>query len=65
MLTTDVGRPFAMPSALVLSELLDGHCGNPPVELIEQAGFDRNEIDRFLRRRAARCERSNSASASS
>jgi hypothetical protein len=65
MLTTDVGHPFAMPSALVLSELLDGHCGNPPVELIEQAGFDRNEIDRFLRRRAARCERSNSAAASS
>ena len=26
---TDVGRTFAMPSALVLSELLDGHAGDP------------------------------------
>jgi hypothetical protein len=51
---TDVGRPFAMPSALVLSELLARHAGNPPLEALEQAGFDRNELDRYLRRRAER-----------
>ena len=54
---TDVGRTFAMPSALVLSELLAGHAGNPPMEALEQAGFDRNELDGYLRRRAARSER--------
>ena len=50
---TDVGRTFAMPSALVLSELLAIHCGNPPLEALEQAGFDRNDLDRYLRPRAA------------
>src|SRR5258707_1308828 len=51
---TDVGRTFAMPSALVLSELLAGHAGDPPLEALEQAGFDRNEQNGYLRRRAAR-----------
>lgn len=53
----DVGRLFAMPSALVLSDLLAGHDGNPPMEALEQAGFDRNELDGYLERRAARSER--------
>lgn len=53
----DVGRTFAMPSALVLSELLAGHAGEPPLEALEQAGFDRNELDGYLRQRAARMER--------
>jgi hypothetical protein len=52
---TDVGRTFAMPSALVLSDLLARHAGDPPLEALEQAGFDRNELDRYLRRRAERC----------
>jgi hypothetical protein len=55
----DVGRPFAMPSALLLSELLAGDACNPPFEALEQAGFDRNDIDGYLRRRAARRERCN------
>ena len=50
----DLGRTFAMPSALVLSELLAGHAGDPPLEALEQAGFDRNEVDGYLKRRAAR-----------
>jgi hypothetical protein len=54
---TDVGRTFAMPSALVLSELLAGHAGDPPLDALEQAGFDRNELDGYLKRRAARRER--------
>lgn len=54
---TDVGRPFAMPSALVLSDLLAGHDGNPPLEALQQAGFDPNDLDGFLKRRAARGER--------
>ena len=59
---TDVGRTFAMPSALVLSELLAGHAGNPPLEALEQAGFDRTEVDGYLRRRAARMERCSATS---
>ena len=54
---TDVGRTFAMPSALVLSVLLAGHAGDPPLDALEQAGFDRNELDGYLKRRAARRER--------
>ena len=54
---TDVGRTFAMPSALVLSELLAGHAGDPPLDALERAGFDRNELDGYLKRRAARRER--------
>lgn len=54
---TDVGRTFAMPSALVLSDLLAGHGGDPPLEALEQAGFDRNDVDGYLRRRAARADR--------
>ncbi|HET6172084.1 MAG TPA: hypothetical protein VFD90_05745 [Gaiellales bacterium] len=46
-----------MPSALVLSELLAGHGGNPPLDALEQAGFDRNEVDGYLKRRAARMGR--------
>jgi hypothetical protein len=54
---TELGRTFAMPSALVLSELLAGHGGNPPLDALEQAGFDRNEVDGYLKRRAARMGR--------
>ncbi|MDP9256828.1 MAG: hypothetical protein M3Q31_09760 [Actinomycetota bacterium] len=46
-----------MPSALVLSELLAGHAGDPPLEALEQAGFDRNELDGYFKRRAARMAR--------
>jgi hypothetical protein len=53
----DVGRTFAMPSALVLSDLLAGHGGNPPIEALERAGFNRNELDGYLKRRAARMAR--------
>jgi hypothetical protein len=58
---TDVGRTFAMPSALVLSDLLAGHAGDPPLDALEQAGFDRSEVDGYLRRRAARAERCTSS----
>jgi hypothetical protein len=51
-----------MPSALVLFELLDGHGGHPPLEALEQAGFDRNDADRYLKRRAARIGRCDSSS---
>jgi hypothetical protein len=54
---TDVGRTFAMPSALVLADLLAGHAGNPPIEALERAGFRRSELDGYLARRAARMER--------
>ncbi len=54
---TDVGRTFAMPSALVLSELLAGDAGDPPLEALEQAGFDRNELNGYFKRRAARMAR--------
>ena len=54
---TDVGRTFAMPSALVLSELLAGHAGDPPLDALELAGCDRNELDGHLKRRAGRRER--------
>ena len=58
----DIGRAFLMPSALVLSELLDGHAGDPPLEALEQAGFNRNEADRYLKRRAAHTSGSNGSS---
>jgi hypothetical protein len=53
----DVGRLFAMPSAFVLSDLLAGHPGNPPIEALERAGFSRSEVDGYLERRAARMAR--------
>ena len=59
---TTSDEPCLMPSALVLSELLDGHAGDPPLEALEQAGFDRNEADRYLKRRAAHTSGSNGSS---
>jgi len=43
-----------MPSALVLSNLVAGHGGTPPREALEQAGFSRNAIERYLRQRDSR-----------
>ncbi len=51
---TEYARISLLPSALVLSDLLAGHAGNPPREVLEQAGFDRRDIESFLARRAAR-----------
>ena len=41
-----------LPSALVLCDLLDAHAGNPPIEVLEQAGFRRHEASDYLQRRA-------------
>jgi hypothetical protein len=41
-----------MPSALVLCDLMDAHAGNPPIEVLERAGFRRHEISDYLQRRA-------------
>jgi hypothetical protein len=54
---THTPRMSLLPSALVLSDLLAGHGGNPPRELLEQAGFDRRDIEGYLQRRADRPER--------
>jgi hypothetical protein len=54
---TDVGRLFAMPSALVLSDLLADNAGEPPMEQLEQAGFRRSDLDGYLARRANRAAR--------
>jgi hypothetical protein len=54
---TEFARMSLLPSALVLSDLLSGHAGNPPLEALEQAGFDRRDIEGFLQRRAARPQR--------
>lgn len=53
----DVGRLFAMPSALVLSDLLADNAANPPFEVLEQAGFRRSDLDGYLARRADRMAR--------
>ena len=57
MQETPTARISLLPSALVLADLLAGHEGDPPRELLEQAGFDRQDIESYLRRRAARPER--------
>jgi hypothetical protein len=41
-----------LPSALVLCDLLDAHAGNPPIGVLEQAGFRRHEASDYLQRRA-------------
>jgi hypothetical protein len=49
---TELARRSTLPSALVLSELLSKHDGNPPIEEFELAGFRRCEALSFLQRRA-------------
>jgi hypothetical protein len=51
---SQVARTTLLPSALVLCDLLDAHAGDPPIEVLEQAGFRRNDISRYLQRRAGR-----------
>jgi hypothetical protein len=41
-----------LPSALVLCDLMEAHAGNPPIEVLEQAGFRRHEASEYLQRRA-------------
>jgi hypothetical protein len=47
-------RTSLLPSALVLCDLLNAHAGDPPMEVLEQAGFRRHEISRYLQRREGR-----------
>jgi hypothetical protein len=49
---TEFARRSTLPSALVLSELMSEHDGNPPIEEFERAGFRRCEALSFLQRRA-------------
>jgi hypothetical protein len=51
---SQVARASLLPSALVLSDLLNAHAGDPPIEALEQAGFPRKDISRYLQRRAGR-----------
>jgi hypothetical protein len=51
---SQVARTSLLPSALVLCDLLNAHAGDPPIEVLEQAGFRRNDISRYLQRREGR-----------
>lgn len=51
---SQVTRASLLPSALVLCDLLNAHAGDPPIEALEQAGFRRNDISRYLQRRGGR-----------
>ena len=51
---SQVARTSLLPSALVLCDLLNAHAGDPPIEELEQAGFRRQDISRYLQRRAGR-----------
>lgn len=50
-------RTSLLPSALVLCDLVNAHAGDPPIEVLEQAGFRRNDISRYLQRRSDRRSR--------
>jgi hypothetical protein len=50
---TERARISTMPSALLLKNLVAGHGGTPPREALEQAGFSRDAVERYLRRRNA------------
>ncbi len=55
---TDYKRMATWPSALVLSELLVHHGGNPPSDVLERAGFSRDAVTSYLQGRSdpkARC----------
>jgi hypothetical protein len=54
---TEFARLSLLPSVLVLSDLAAGRAGNPPLEVLEQAGFDRSDVEGYLQRRAARTAR--------
>lgn len=52
-MNTELKRMSTWPSVMVIDELLVSHGGNPPNEVLQQAGFSRDSVDRFLEQRAA------------
>jgi hypothetical protein len=49
-----IARTSLLPSALVLCDLLNAHAGDPPIEVLEEAGFRRTDISSYLQRRGGR-----------
>ena len=54
---TDYKRMATWPSALVLSELIVNHGGNPPSDVLKRVGFSRDAVDTYLQGRSDRTGR--------